>query len=163
MTLVQGTRDTLILAVDGTTLTLAPVNGLDPGAATVYTPIQDTIQWVPIDVENPGLLKQFSEITLFFKNAAFTEIIASFSTNMSLGVFDVPVSNISTSGWGRIPWGQGPWGGTLGGKNALRTYVPQEKQRGSWLTLKLQTNEAFTGFSLQGVSLVYNLMSSRFR
>lgn len=163
MTLVQGTRDTLILEVDGTTLTLEPVNGLTTGAATVYTPIEDTIQWAPIDTENPGLLKQFSEITLFFKNAAFREIEATFSTNLSLGTLTVPIENVGTGGWGRIPWGQGPWGGTLGGNAPLRTYVPQEKQRGSWLTLKLRTNESFTGFSLQGVSLIYNLMSSRFR
>lgn len=163
MTIVQGTRDALILEVDGTTLTLVPVNGLVDGAAIVYTPIQDVIQWVPIDVENPGLLKQFSELTLFFKNAAFSEIIASFSTNISFGLTEVPVANISSSGWGRFPWGRGGWGGQLGGKSALRTYVPREKQRGSWLTLRLETNEAFTGFSLEGVSLIYNLMSSRFR
>lgn len=163
MTLVQGNRKTLITAIDGTTLTVLPVNGLANGAATVYTPIEDIIQWVPIDVENPGILKQFSEITLFFKNAAFREIMASFSTNISLGVTDVTIENNSTAGWGRVPWGQGPWGGALGGKNALRTYVPQEKQRGSWLILKLETNEAFTGFSLEGVSLIYNVMSSRFK
>lgn len=163
MTLVQGTRDTLILDVDGNTITVVAENGFLAGDATVYTPIEDVIEWVPIDVENPGLIKQFSEITLFFKNAAFSEITASFSTNFSLGVTDVPVINVSTNGWGRIPWGQGPWGGVLGGKNALRTYVPQEKQRGSWMILALRTNEAFTGFSLQGVSLIYNVMSSRFR
>ncbi len=163
MTLKQDTHKTLILEVNGTTLTLDPEKGLTAGAATVYTPIENTVQWVPIDTENPGILKQFSEITLFFKDAAFSEIIASFSTNVSLGVIDVPVHNISVGGWGLVPWGQGPWGGTLGGKNALRTYVPQEKQRGSWLTLKLSTNEAFTGFTLEGVSLIYNTMSSRFK
>ena len=133
------------------------------GAATVYTPIEDVLQWAPIDCENPGILKQFSEISLFFKNAAFTEIDASFSTNVSIGTETVPIVNNSTGGWGRLPWGQGPWGGQLGGQNVLRTYVPREKQRGSWLTLRLRTDEAFTGFSLQGVSLMFNSMSSRFK
>lgn len=163
MTLVQGSRKADIEEINGLDLTLTFVNGLVEGPAVVYTPIQDNLEWLPIDCENPGILKQFSEISLFFKNAAFSEIDASFSTNISLGIETVPVSNNSTDGWGRRPWGEGPWGGSLGGQSVLRTYVPREKQRGSWLILKLTTNQAFTGFSLQGVSLMFNPMSSRFR
>ncbi len=163
MTLVQGTRSTLIIDIDGTTLTVDPVNGLTAAAAEVYTPIEDILQFVPIDVENPGILKQFSEISLFFKNAAFRQIDATFTTNISPSEETVPIVNNSTTGFGRLPWGTGPWGGQLGGKNVLRTYVPREKQRGSWLLISLRTNEAFTGFSLQGISLIYNPMSSRFK
>lgn len=163
MTLSQGARRTLIVAMDGLTLTVDPINGLAIGAAIVYTPIENVLQWAPIDVENPGILKQFSELSLFFKNAAFRVIDAIFSTNVSLGTVTVPITNRSSGGWGRLPWGQGPWGGALGGQCALRTYVPRDKQRGSWLTLRLRTEEAFTGFSLEGVSLIFNQMSSRFR
>lgn len=163
MTLTQGTRETLILAMDGLALTVTPVNGLVVGDATVYTPIENILQWAPIDAENPGILKQFSEISLFFKNAAFRVIEATFATNISLGTLTVPIRNSSTGGWGRLPWGQGAWGGTIGGQNVLRTYVPREKQRGSWLTLRLRTNQAFTGFSLQGLSLMFNAMSSRIK
>lgn len=163
MTLVQGPRNTLIETVVGTTLTVAEVNGLTTGAATVYTPIANDLQWVPIDCENPGIVKQFSEISLFFKNAAFREIDATFVTNFSLSKEIVPIINRATTGWGQLPWGEFMWGGALGGQNALRTYVPRDKQRCNWLNLKLSTNEAFTGFSLQGVSLIFNSMSSRFK
>jgi hypothetical protein len=163
MTLGQGARRALIEEINGTTLTITPVNGLTSGAALVYTPIQDILEWVPIDCENAGILKQFSEATFFFKNAAFSEIDASFSTNISVSPETVTLLNRTTNGWGRFPWGRRPWGSAFGGQNPLRTYVPREKQRGSWLTLRLTSNQAFTGFSLQGVSLIFNSMASRFR
>jgi hypothetical protein len=163
MTLVQDSRRALILAIDGEDLTIDPTEGLVAGDAIVYTPIRDSLEWLPIDCQNPGVLKQFSEISLFFKNAAFADIDASFNTNISVGAESVTIANRAPNGWGRIPWGAGGWGGSPSGQNVLRTYVPREKQRGSWLTLRLTTNEAFQGFSLQGVSLIFNQMSSRFR
>lgn len=163
MTLAQNMRNAFIQEVNGNVLTIIAINGLLAGAATLFTPIENKIEWAPIDCENPGIVKQFSELTLFFKNAAFREIDATFSTNISVGVQTVPVRNIGLSGWGQFPWGGAPWGGQLGGQNVLRTYVPREKQRCHWLQMVLETNEAFTGFSLQGVSLMFNMMSSRVR
>lgn len=163
MTIVRGARRALIEDIVGTTLTISAVSGLTTGAAIVYTPIENKIQWAPIDAENPGLLKRFSEMTLFFRNAAFQEIDAAFSTNISLATEVVPIENTSTDGWGRLPWGSFPWGGQVGGQNVLRTYVPRDKQLCSWLTLSLRTEEAFTGFSLQGISLIYNVTSPRIK
>lgn len=162
MTVLQDLTTAYIEAVDGLVLTIAPTLSLVPGAAEVYTPILNRVQWSPIDVENPGMFKQFSEISLFFKNAAFSEIEAGFSTNASNGFQVVPILNFSAS-WGNFPWGEALWGGVPSGQAVLRTYVPKEKQRGNWLTLYLKTEEAFTGFSLQGVSLNYKSMSTRIK
>jgi hypothetical protein len=163
MTLVQGSRQAYIEAVDGNDLTITETSGLVAGAATVYTPIDSLIEFQPIDCENPGILKQFSEITMFFRNAAFRAIDATFSTNISVSPETVEVENMSGTGWGVISWGNFSWGSPLGGQAPLRTYVPRNKQRGSWLILSLRTNEAFTGFELQGISVIFNTMSSRFR
>lgn len=163
MTVSQGFRNPVILAINSLDITTTPENGMMAGAATAYAPILNKLRWSPIDVENPGILKQFSEVSLFFRNAAFREIDATFSSNIAPGLKVVPIINISPIGFGRLPWGGFPWGSPLGGQSALRTYVPADKQRGNWLTLSLSTNEAFTGFSLQGVSLIFNQMSSRFR
>lgn len=163
MSIVQGFRKSLITAIDGNDLTIESINGLTVGAALVCTPIDNLIQWTPIDADNPGILKQFSEISLFFKNAAFTEINAIFSSNISLSGETVAILNFSSNGWGLQSWGLTPWGGEPGGQSVLRTYIPREKQRASWLNLSLRNKQAFTGFSLQGVSIVFNAMSSRFR
>lgn len=164
MTLVQGFRQAYIESVNGNILTITRTLSLTTGAAIVYTPIDNFIQWAPIDCENPGILKQFSEISLFFRNAAFREIDAGFSSNVSIGNLVVPLTKTNASGgWGNFPWGEEPWGGALAGQAVLRTYVPREKQRASWIVINLRTQEAFTGFSLQGISLIFNSMSSRIK
>jgi hypothetical protein len=163
MTLVQSDRQTLVTAVDGNVLTVNNANGFTTGDALVFEPIENEIKYAPIDCENPGILKQFCEISLFFRNAAFEEIDATFATNISEGIRTVSIVNNSNFGWGKFNWGQIPWGGSLGGQAVLRTYVPREQMRGSWLTLSLRTKEAFTGFSLQGVSVMFNAMGSRIK
>ena len=161
MTIDQGSRRAFIEEVNGLILTVDDSSGFAAGAADVFTPILNTVQWAPIDAENPALLKQFSECTFMFKNAAFQSVIAGFATNISSGVTEVSVeNNTGLAQWGGFEWGLQPWGGVFGGANVLRTYVPREKQRCNWLTLSIQTNEAFTGFSLQGVSLNYSPMST---
>lgn len=162
MTIGQGFVTSYIESIVGDVITVSSTEGFTAGAAIIYTPIENVIEWAPIDAENPGILKQFSELSLFFKNAAFQEIEASFSSNISVANKVVPITNNSNfSVWGGFDWGSVDWGGALGGQAALRTYVPQQKQRCHWLYLSLRTEEAFTGFSLQGVSLIYNPMSSR--
>lgn len=163
MTLVQGFRQALVESVSGNDITITETSGITTGAATVYTPIDNFIKYAPIDCENPGVLKQFCEVSLFFRNAAFIEIEAGFSTNVFSGETIVDVVNNSNTGWGNFNWGDAPWGGTLGGQAVLRTYVPRNQQRASWLTLSLRTNQSFTSFSLQGVSLMFNQMSSRIK
>lgn len=165
MTIQQNTRRTLIVEVDedNDVIVVDDTSNFETGSADVFTPIDNFIQWAPIDAENPGLLKQFSEITLLFRNAAFDEIAAGFASDISVGTQIVHIEAISGGAWGLFPWGVQPWGGTVGGVNVLRTYVPRESQRGAWLTLNLRTQQAFTGFSLQGVSVIYNVMSSRRR
>lgn len=163
MTIVQGSRSAYIESIVGNQLEVTSTTGFQLAAATVFTPIDNFIQWSPIDVENPGILKQFSEITLLFRNAAFREIDAGFSTNISPARQVIPIRATSEGAWGTFPWGEARWGGVAGGSGVLRTYVPREKARGHWLNLSLRTQEAFTGFTLQGVSIMFNPMSSRFR
>lgn len=164
MTLVQSARQFFIEAVDGNNITIVSSNQVQTGPAIVYTPIMSQIKWSPIDADNPGILKQFSEVTFFFRNAVFREIDATFTSNISLNNSPVPLLNQNNSNaWGVPPWGEFVWGGAPGGETVLRTYVPREKQRSSWLGIALTTNQAFTGFSLQGVSIIYNPMSTRIR
>jgi hypothetical protein len=163
MSIRQDGQTSLVTAIDGNVITVDTTSGFDAGAAIVYTPILNTIQWAPIDAENPGILKQFSECSFFFRNAAFRTIDSSFSSNILVDVVDVPLTNLTIRGWGEFGWGEAPWGGALGQPAVIRTYVPPNQQRCSWLTISLSTEEAFTGFSLQGVSLMFTPMTSRIK
>ena len=165
MTIVQGGGIALITAIVGTVITVGNTTSFTaaPGDAFVYQPILNTITWAPIDCENPGILKQFSEVSFFFRNAAFTSIDAIFQSNILVEEATVTVTNNSQEGWGEFGWGLVPWGGVLGGQAVLRTYVPRNQQRCSWLTISLSTEESFTGFSLQGLSLVFSPMTSRIK
>lgn len=164
-TLVQNRRYVIITAVNDTftQLTVVSTQGFVTGAATSYQPIRNLLEWHPITAGNPGILKHFSEATFFFKDAAFNEIEAGFASNIIRSWVHFPLINNTGVGWGGQPWGQFPWGGVLGGAAALRTYWPRTPSRGSWGYLYLQTEQAFQGFSLQGVSILYTAMSSRFR
>lgn len=165
MTITQGNRRTMIIAVNQDTEIIEVTNsvGFIAGAAIVFTPIENLVQWAPIDAENPGLLKQFSELTFLFRNAAFRTIESRFASNISSSTTVVDLEATSSASWGNFEWGLQPWGGEAGGVNVLRTYVPANKQRAHWLILSLRTEQAFSGFSLQGVSIIYNTMSSRFK
>ena len=70
---------------------------------------------------------------------------------------------ISQGGWGNFAWGTQPWGGVLGGMQPIRAYVTPNQSRGSWLNVGLTSNQAFTSFSLQGISLIIEQVSERFR
>ncbi len=161
MTILQGAGLTVISLITGNVITVASTVGFSAAAAIVYTPIDNHVQWAPIDAENPGILKQFSEVSFFFRNAAFTSITAEFQSNIVVGINEVSITNASLRGWGEFGWGDTEWGGSLGGSAVLRTYVPRERQRCSWLTLGLRSEESFTGFSLQGVSIMFNPMTPR--
>lgn len=164
MTIVQSGRRVIITGVVGNNVTITESTKIVAGAAILYQPIMSRIQWAPIDTENPGILKQYSEVSFFFKNAVFSEIDAAFSSNVSIADEVVPIINQNLGGtWGGFPWGTAVWGGSPGGQTVLRTYVPREKQRASWIAIKLTTDEAFTGFSLQGMSIFFNPMSPRIR
>ncbi len=162
-TLKQGFRESVILSIDGNVLTVNNILGYANGIAEVHTPIATEIKWVPMDIENPGILKRFREITLLFRDAAFIEASVGFSTNFSPDVTSVSIRPISKGSFGSTLFGSDPFGGGIGGSQALRTLVPLEKARGSWLNISVSTAQAFTSFSLSGISIVFNSMTERFK
>ena len=74
-----------------------------------------------------------------------------------------PLSAFGTAPWGGFPWDEAPWGGAPGGFQAIRTYFPKEVTRAHWVSLRLDLSQAFTSFSLAGVSIILEAMSPKFR
>lgn len=162
MALSQDNSAANILEINGNDITVDIFQTWQTGAAEVYEPIESMLEWVPVSAENPGMLKQFRELTLVFRDASFADIDLTFTSNFSRSQETVTLTTVRSSAWGAFPWGQEPWGGGVGGRQALRTYIPLNKQRALWINPSIVNNRAFTSLSLEGVSFVFEPMSERF-
>ena len=85
------------------------------------------------------------------------------SSNFSLTEVPTSLAPVGGGDWGGYPWGSQPWGDSPVDLQPIRTYIPLESQRASWLSLKVKHEEALTKFALAGFSIMLNAMSSRFR
>jgi hypothetical protein len=164
MTIRQGTKESIVESVDNANSTITVSKNLfwETGAAEVYQPIATKLKWVPFDMENAGILKHFREITLLFSDAAFNRAEVEFSTNLAQDPEAVEIIPQAIGAWGTFPWGTIRWGGGVGGQQPIRTYVPLEKTRAHWLNVAVFSNQAFTSFSLQGISIMFTPVSERF-
>jgi hypothetical protein len=164
MTLRQGLSTSVITAINALVLTVADSGLLwTAAAAKIYTPINIELEYVQEDMGNPGFLKHFSEVTFLFDEATFDSVTARFKTNFERSYLDTTLEGRATGDWGAEDWDDFTWGGAHEGQQALRTYLPREVARAHWLNIRLDLEQAFTGFSLSGVSLLGTLMSSRFK
>lgn len=130
------------------------------GAATVYKAIDCEVEYAPATGANPGTAKQFSEIAMLFKTARFDSATVSFATDNSAYFEDVTLAGSRTGLWGLFPWGDEAWGGT-GRTVPIRTYIPLEKQRGSYLRVKFQHRQGYGSFKLLGFSLPFRDTNSK--
>lgn len=164
-TIVQGSKEAQIDTVTDGSNTIAVSRDLlwQTGSAVLYKPILSEIQWVPITADNPGIVKHFREITLIFRDASFDDIQMGFSSNFSPTIEVVTLEPKDLGGaWGEGAWGESPWGAPIRGSQTIRTFVPLDHQRCSWINFNVSLRQAFTKFSLEGISTMYENMSSRF-
>lgn len=163
MALGQGTITANITEINGLVLTVDQLQSWTNGAALVYRAIDNVLEWAPIAADNVGIVKHFREVSFFFRDASFRTIEVRFQSNFSADIETLELSPVSSGAWGMFPWGSSPWGGGFGGAQAIRTYVPLEKQRAIWVNMILQGQSAFSSISLLGISMMYEEMSERFR
>lgn len=163
MTITQGFLQAIIESINGAVITVDSQQTWVAGDAEVFTPIINTLQWSQFDVGNPGVVKQFREMTFIFADAAFRELMATFTSNFSPSATTITLSGNYVARWGRFAWGSLAWGGYLGGQSPIRTWVALDKQRAMWVNVKIEIAQAFTSLSLAGISLIYTEMSERIR
>lgn len=159
----QGARAGIITEVtDATHVEVDRTENWAAGAAVAYRPIDVNLQFATETAENPGIVKQFIDAVLFFERAQFRALSIGFSSNFSPGVEEIDTPTPPSEGpWGGFPWGSVPWGGGVPGVQPIRTLVPLEKQRCSWLNLHLQHHEALSRFAFSGYALQFDPMSER--
>jgi len=124
-------------------------------AATIYKAIDCKIKWVPITGGNPGELKHFRESSLLF-NTDFVETAEIlFSSELSASTNIVTLTGTAVGLWGLFGWGDVPWGGSQKAR-PIRTYVPQQKQRCTQLSIEFNHQIGYSSFELAGISVVWN-------
>lgn len=164
MTIKQDSVESVVLSVDSSTeITVSEQKVWTAGAAEVFTPIMNDLVWLPEDATNPGLIKHFQECTILFKEAGFRRIDMTFTTDLSTAEESVELFPKSAGGWGRFPWGDIPWGSDAAQAQAIRTYVPREKAWAVWINIGLTLDQAFQSLSLEGISVQFEVISSRLR
>jgi hypothetical protein len=111
---------------------------------------------------NPGTVKFFQEIQLFFQNIAFDSITFNFSSDFVASTTPVIFTPfIQDTGWGTFPWGSGPWGSGAAPLQSLRNYIPLGARRAHWLNVELILSQAMVAFSFAGLVLTYRPTTTR--
>ena len=131
--------------------------------STIYKPIVCRIKWQPVTGTNPGLLKQFIECTLLFRQPTSNQMKIGFETNFSPNYTSNSLSTFDSGQWGGFDFGTIPWSGfdhTY--VQALRVGIPASKQRCAWIQPSVEANAAFNSFSCAGISIILEGMSERF-
>lgn len=159
----QGTRIALVEEIDGLDVTVNYSLSFTNGAATVDKPFDVRLAFVPLDAENPSIVKHFPECTYFFKNGTFIDFLSGFSSNnASEEQFALPQPSNVNGDFGNGNFGAFPFGGLniTAGRVAIRTFLPLEPSVANWVTGSLELNEPFTNISFAGMSYLYEPWST---
>lgn len=162
----QGSRRALITAIDRDTNIVTVnklINGWVLGSIKLVQPITVEIETNPITGDNPGKTKQFIETTLIFNTPDFSELTVGFGTNFDSNYLKTTLANTGTGGYGQTPYGLTPYGGSTKTSIQKRTLYPANRQRGLWSSIQIQSREAFSSFSLVGISVIFSDTSERIK
>ncbi len=153
----------VVTAIDpsSNTLTVRDINTWTPGLVTVFKSIPCELEYSVQSGQNPGMMKHFQEVALLFRESNFVSGSLSFFTDLSGGYQATSIAgNFGSDLWGLFLWGSGAWGGVSRPK-PIRVIVPREKSRGTLLSVKLSISNAYSKWSVNGVSLQYDWVSER--
>ena len=136
--------------------------GFSAGSADVLKAIETAVAWVPFTAGNPGMRKQFREVGLLFKQDFSGTGTVLFSSDESADQESEEITGSDIGNWGLFAWGEVPWGGELG-RRPFRVMVPRNKQRCTQLTVEFRHAVGYANYQLNGISLIAEPGSERFR
>jgi hypothetical protein len=153
----------VITGIAGNVVTIDRIVGFTVGVAYGCRPILCSMRWSPITAGNPGMMKRYTGLTAFFRDMSdefTTYCTTNFDESETVPIVVDPT--FSGSGWGESPWGDFPWGGENSGSQQSRVGWPVRSCRALWGRVRIETERPFTRFSLLGVSVLWEPVSSRF-
>lgn len=145
------------------TLTVDDATGFAPGSAQDYRSIVTEVQYCPITCGFPEYMKKAVSYQFYFENATFEECPVAMTTDIYTIQEIVPLRPIMSGGWGTFPWGTLPWGVGASLQQLIPTWPTQNTCIGHWFVLNLTLTQAFNALALNGVSLTFDIISTRGR
>lgn len=143
------------------TIVVNEENSWTPGSTSILKNIDCQMEYTAQHFDNPGIMKHFQEVAMLFRDTNFISGILSFYTDISGGYAGTTIyGSFGGSPWGLFAWGSTYWGG-LQRPKPIRVFVTREKSRGTILSIKLQMANAYSKWSLNGMSLQYEWVSER--
>ena len=154
--------ETSILSVNYLTkvVTVDDVPPFVEGAATHFKGISSDFIYAPISLGDPGVMKQVRETTTLFENLVFKQAQMGFATDLDAEYDFLTFSMQGSGAFGYGNYGLGVYGGS-GPSYPFRTYLPKEKQRARYWSLRFKHNFARFKYSVLGVSVVPSSTSER--
>lgn len=154
----------VITDVGSSTVTVTSSTGLIPGDCRVVRPIPTDIRFNKIDAENPAIMKHFRRTAFLVSESAASEISVDFESDISAGYNTVTLTKAVKGQWGNSVFGAVIWGsGSTEQIIRLETLVPQHQQRCNWLNIRINTRDVYSSLGLNGVSLIFEGMSEKFK
>lgn len=164
-TLLQDTLSKVVVSVDSSTaITITAELNWANAVATVNNPITSIVQWVSQSAENPAVVKHWRDLSFIFETSGFNTLEVEIYTNfVARNTFDIAGNGTSLTAWGQGAWGDFNWGSSEITSSIIRTLFPRDTQRSNWVNIKLTSEQAFTSFSLAGLSAIYTTIGPKFR
>lgn len=148
---------------------LQPLNFVENDDVGLFKAIMSSFRSSPITLGAISSLKQFTEFTAQFRSNSCSILDINFKTDSSSGSRNTRWTNLLQVGWGLEQWGNFSWGEdqgvdlnyeTISTKN-LRTLIPLESQKGSWMQVVIDHSVAAESLDLQSFGLKVRLVGTK--
>ncbi len=157
---------TYITAISGNNVTTLGEPGFTAGSRTVKKHFTQSIEYYPIHLGAPGILKNFRDCTVNLQGSLFYKCDYSFKTDLSNSYAGSTLESDSwmIGGFGLSPWGNTPFGGdVVTFSQSPRLLFPRDKARATYIVPKMLIDWGYSKMNFAGLSVNYEIVSERTR
>lgn len=125
------------------------------------------LKFLPMDMEQPGIVQQNQEFSLFFKDANFDIVEIGFSTDFypSETQYELtPPTGLVSGDYGLFDYGEIEYGGIgIGnGEFTIRSNFPRNYSKSHWIQPTIELTQPLTNLSFVGMNIMSRLISSKY-
>jgi hypothetical protein len=129
------------------------------GNIVLYKALESSIKYSPITFGDPLSLKMLYDASFLFQDKNFSEVDVSFSTDLLPGSVSVTLEGSGNGIFGKTTFGNEFFGG-LAHSAPLRTYIPRDMKRCTFIVVRMTHRAARERYSLYGITMAGMLTGS---